>query len=275
MARVLVIEDNPINLELMSYLLQAWQHQALQAADGAAGLALARQERPDLILCDLQMPGMDGYAVARALHADPGLRRIPLLAVTALARDTDRDAALACGFDGVFTKPIDAATFMSGLQAHLPGPARPPAHAPSAAAATPWPLIPDHLRAPRSPCVLLTADDGPSNLTYKRELLEPAGYTVQTTDSVSGALGLLQQGPVDGVLSDVMMADGGGFELLRRIRAHPDWRRLPFVFLTSSARDTASRELGLALGAQAFLVRPLDALDLLATLRRVLQREGG
>lgn len=272
MARVLVIEDNAINLELMCAMLQAWQHEVLLATDGAAGLALARRERPDLILCDLQMPGMDGHAVAQALCADPLLRRIPRLAVTALARNADRDAALASGFDGVFTKPIDPARFMAGLQTFLSGPCPAPAALPAQGLATAAPPIPPELRAPRSPCLLLTVDDGPSNLLYKRDLLEPAGYTVLTADSVVGALDLLMQHPVDLVVSDVVMAAGGGFELLRRLRAEAAWRDLPFVFLTSSARDPASHARGLAGGAQAYLLRPLEAHTLLATLRCVLQR---
>lgn len=268
MARVLVIEDNAINLELLSYMLQAWQHQVLQAGDGATGLETARRERPDLILCDLQMPGMDGHAVARALRADPLLRGIPRLAVTALARDADRDLALDSGFDAVITKPIDPAQFMAGLQPFLNGISRPLAE-PVVAMPAPAP-IPAELRAPRSPCVLLTVDDGPSNRIYKRDLLEPAGYTVLDTDSVSGALDLLERQAVDLVVSDVVMANGGGFELLRRVKADAAWRELPFVFLTSSARDPATQARGLAQGASAYLVRPLDAHDLLATLRRVL-----
>ncbi len=274
MARILVVEDNPINLELMCYVLLAWQHEVLQAADGETGLAQARSGRPDLVLCDLQLPGIDGYTVARTLRADPLLRHIPLLAVTALARDADRDAALAAGFDAVFTKPIEPASFMAGLQPFLAGTPQPPAQAPSTRAAPSYPPIPAELRAPYAPCVLLTVDDGPTNVAYKRELLEPAGYAVQATDSVGGALALLTQGPVDLVVSDVVMADGGGFELLRRLKAEPAWRDLPFIFLTSSARDAASRDRGLALGAQAYLVRPLDAFDLLAAIRDTLQRHG-
>jgi DNA-binding response OmpR family regulator len=78
------------------------------------------------------------------------------------------------------------------------------------------------------------------------------------------------QGPVHLVLSDVVMPEGGGFALLRRVRDNAAWHRLPFVFLTSSARDAASRELGLQLGADEFLVRPIDATVLLAAIRRCL-----
>lgn len=275
MARVLVIEDNPINLELMSYMLQAWQHEVLQAPDGATALALARSQRPDVILCDLQMPDMNGHEVAQALRADPALSDIPLLAVTALASEDDRLAALAAGFAEVFTKPIDPPLFMAALQPYLPGPLQAPAcpDAPPARGAPVFAAIPPELRAPHEGCALLTVDDGPSNVAYKRDLLEPAGYTVWAASSVTEALGLLQREPVDLVLSDVIMDEGGGFELLRLLKAHPAWRELPFIFLTSSARDPVSRQRGLALGAQAFLLRPLDAFELLAALRRALARE--
>lgn len=273
MARILVVEDNPINLELMTYLLQAWQHQTLIATDGEQGLAVARAEKPDLILCDLQMPRLDGPGVARALRAEAALRHVPLVAVTALARDVDRERALAAGFDAVFSKPIDPPLLMRELQRFLPGQIEAPAQAEPTLGMRRVP-IPAPLRAPRQPCVLLTVDDGPVNVEYKHDLLAPAGYTVLDAGGVASALALLRREPVDLVLSDVMMADGGGFELLRRVRADPAWRDLPFVFLTSTAREAAARAHGLALGAQDFLVRPLEATELLGSIRRALTGRG-
>lgn len=271
MARILVIEDNAINLELMLYVLQAWQHDVLVAHDGVAGLAMARSERPDLVLCDLQLPGMDGEAVARALRADTATAATPLVAVTAQAREVDRERALAAGFDAVFSKPIDPVEFMAGIQRFLPGEAAPPPE-PMPRDVLPDPgSVPPELRAPRQPCWLLTVDDGPTNLVYKRNLFEPAGYSVLTTHGVTDALALLRAEPVDLVVSDVVMADGGGFELLRRLRADPAWRDLPFIFLTSTARDSVSRAHGLSLGAQDYLVRPLDAAELLAAIARALR----
>jgi len=118
-ARLLVIEDNPANLELMTYLLQAYGHTVLSAMDGQAGLAAARQEKPDLIVCDVQMPVMDGLDVARFLKSDPVLRTIPLIAVTALAMVGDRDRVLASGFDGYVGKPINPETFVQQMEAFL------------------------------------------------------------------------------------------------------------------------------------------------------------
>ena len=105
-ARILVIEDNDENLELMTYLLQAFGHTTLTARDGVEGLDLARRQTPDLILCDLQMPRLDGFGVARALRQDAQFARIPLVAVTAFAMRDDRERVLASGFDGYVTKPI-------------------------------------------------------------------------------------------------------------------------------------------------------------------------
>jgi CheY-like chemotaxis protein len=94
-ARILIIEDNPTNLELMVYLLKCFGYQYLVAHDGVEGLEVARREQPDLIICDIQLPNLDGYEVARRLKSEATLRPIPLVAVTALAMVGDRDRVLA------------------------------------------------------------------------------------------------------------------------------------------------------------------------------------
>lgn len=272
-ARILVIEDNPINLELMTFLLRAWQHEVMVARDGEAGLALARAQRPDLVVCDIQMAGMDGYEVARRLRADPALRHVPLVAVTAYAMVGDNDKSLAAGFDMHVTKPIDPAGFMASLQPLLPGrPAAPAPHEgpPEGTGAD----LPEHLRAPRQPCVLLTVDDGPLNVEYKIDLLEAAGYELVPTHGVGEALQMLRTRAVDLVISDVVMPEGGGFELLRRLRSDAATRDLPFIFLTASARDEASRQRGLELGADGYLIRPLPAHELLLHIRQCLSASG-
>jgi CheY-like chemotaxis protein len=118
-ARILVIEDNPANRELMVYLLKAFHHTPLEAADGITGLERVRLDLPDLILCDLQLPGIDGYEIARQLKNDPSLSPIPLVAVTAYAMVGDRDAVLAAGFDGYITKPITPELFVGQVEAFL------------------------------------------------------------------------------------------------------------------------------------------------------------
>jgi CheY-like chemotaxis protein len=106
-ARILVIEDNTANLDLMVYLLGAFGHIAVSARDGEKGLRAAAQVKPDLILCDIHLPKMDGYELVRRLKNDPNCCSIPIVAVTALAMVGDRDHVLRAGFDGYLPKPID------------------------------------------------------------------------------------------------------------------------------------------------------------------------
>jgi CheY-like chemotaxis protein len=117
--RILIIDDDPTNLELMSYLLRAAGHLVYTASDGALGIESARCNNPDLIACDMKMPGIDGYEVARRLKDDPALRAIPLVAVTSHAMVGDRDLALAAGFDGYLTNPIVPKTFVAQLEPFL------------------------------------------------------------------------------------------------------------------------------------------------------------
>lgn len=122
-AKVLLIEDNEQNRYLVAFLLEARGHVVVHAGSGPIGIELAGQVRPDLILLDIQLPGMDGYAVARALKSSPALKAIPIVAVTSYAMTGDREKALAAGADGYIEKPINPETFYSEIEGFLP-PAR-------------------------------------------------------------------------------------------------------------------------------------------------------
>jgi CheY-like chemotaxis protein len=106
-ARILVVEDNPVNLELVRDILEAHGHEVLEAANATDGLALLSGELPDLILMDIQLPGMDGLTATRQIKADARLQGIPVVALTAHAMKGDEERALAAGCDGYVSKPID------------------------------------------------------------------------------------------------------------------------------------------------------------------------
>lgn len=114
--RILIIEDDPFSLELYTILLEASGYTILTARDGEQGLAVARREQPDLIVCDVVLPKMGGCEVVRYLKADPVLRRVPIIAVTALDDRADRDRLLAAGFDGYIAKPIEAEVFVEQIE---------------------------------------------------------------------------------------------------------------------------------------------------------------
>lgn len=268
MARILVIEDNPINLELITYLLRAWGHEPVTATDGESGIALARDLQPALVVCDIQMPGLDGYAVARRIKADHGLRDVPLVALTAYAMVGDKDKALAAGFDIHVAKPVDPQRFMAAIEPLLSTPGISPRADTGLSTGLAAPM-PAELRAPREGLKLLLVDDQPANLDYKLGLLEPAGYAVKIAAGGDEALQILRRGGIDLVVSDVVMAQGGGYDLLAAMRADAELSATPFVFLTATARDSLSRARGLALGAQAYLLRPIEPRELLSRLRSV------
>jgi len=119
-ARILVIEDNAANLELVRYLLASSGYSVLMALDGAQGVAVARKERPDLIVCDLQMPKVDGYEVLAQLRGNPDTAASVVVAVTAFSMPRDRDKVLTAGFDGYLSKPIEPETFVADIEAFLP-----------------------------------------------------------------------------------------------------------------------------------------------------------
>jgi two-component system cell cycle response regulator DivK len=115
MARILVIEDNPDNMTLTSMLLESAGHIVLAAVDAEAGLTLARTERPDLILMDIQLPGMDGLAATAILKQDPLTHAVPVLALTALAMKGDEERIRAAGCDGYIAKPIGIQAFLATI----------------------------------------------------------------------------------------------------------------------------------------------------------------
>ncbi len=120
-AVVLIIEDNEQNAYLMRFLLEAHGFVVEEARDGPAGLALADSLLPDIILLDIQLPGMDGYTVAAKLRENARTRSIPVIAVTSYAMVGDREKALSAGATGYIEKPIDPETFVGRIGAFLPG----------------------------------------------------------------------------------------------------------------------------------------------------------
>jgi len=119
MATVLIVEDNPANMTLATFLLQSAGHTVLSAVDAEAGLTLARDAQPDLILMDIQLPGMDGLQATALLKKDDATRAIPVIALTALAMKGDEERIRAAGCDGYIAKPMRYQEFLTTIAAQL------------------------------------------------------------------------------------------------------------------------------------------------------------
>ena len=126
MAKILLVEDNELNRDMLSRRLVRRGFEVVLAGDGAEGLDTARAERPDLVVMDLSLPVLDGWEAIRQLRADPAISAIPVLALTAHAMAGDRGQALAAGADDYDTKPVDFSRLMGKIDALLAAPPRAP-----------------------------------------------------------------------------------------------------------------------------------------------------
>lgn len=123
-ATVLLVEDNEDNLRIYSTILTYSGFRVIEATDGEAGLAAARQRQPALILMDVSIPKIDGWEVTRMLKADPATATIPIIALTAHALATDRERAREIGFDGYISKPAEPRQVLAEVERRLGKPAR-------------------------------------------------------------------------------------------------------------------------------------------------------
>lgn len=270
MARILLIEDNPDNLDLMSYLLTAYGHAVTTAEDGESGIAAARASRPDLIACDIHLPGVDGYGVAKALKSDASLAAVPVIAVTALAMVGDRERILAAGFDGYITKPIDPQRVVTELDAFLPANQR------GSTPSTGFGRSDAAAESKRAKlAVILVVDDAPTNRDLIYQTLTPYGYDVRLADSVPDAMRQLATLTPDMILSDLHMPGENGFNLIRRVKEDPRLAALPFVFISSSVWGEGDRDTALALGVTRFLLRPIEPHVLIDEIARCLPARRG
>jgi len=259
-ASFLVIDDDPVNLELMTYLLRAFGHTATPATSTAEALNVVRREHFDLILCDIQMPGADGFDFLTALE-EQDRHTIPVIGVTALAMVGDREKVLSAGFDGYITKPIVPETFVRDIEKYLPGTIpREPRRSNAEATSEVRPQ-----RSRRNACILIV-DDVKANAEVLSLILRYDGYEVLTAANADDALQVARRTHPDLILSDINMPHGDGFDLLRRIAEDPVLRGTPIVLVSATAQTQDDIDKGLALGARRFLLRPVEPDILLQSI---------
>lgn len=233
--RILVIEDNPANMELMTYLLNAFGYELLTASDGETGLTMAIREQPDLIICDVHLPQLDGYGVIRVLKRQPALQEIPAIAVTALAMAGDRDKLLDAGFDGYISKPIEPETFIAEIAKFLPA---------GQAPRTP---------APGSPLLLVVC-----NAESNRARLAPQLGSRETVwaDSVRQAVELAQTHTFSLALVDLEGAPEDCLRDIENAKSDAAFAALPLIIFVPSG--TPKGRTGAISGTARFLPRTVE-----------------
>lgn len=264
-ARILIIEDNQANMDLVTYLLLAFGHQPLCATDGAMGVELALREKPDLILCDLHLPRIDGLGVVARLRADPATRSIPILAASALPV-TDGCAALRrAGFTGCLPKSMEPDVLIPSLESFLPEHLRAGATPATAACAEPaTPPLPQTGKAARARILLL--DAAPENAGLVAAILAHSGYAVSSASNPMDAGALLDGHVYDLVLCELGLLEAGRLSFLTdALEMAPG---LPVLVIRPDDED----DLGM-LGTgrrRCMLSHPLDPQQLVAAIHGLL-----
>src|SRR5438067_13367331 len=210
MARVLVVEDDANNLDVASRIIRASGHEALVAADGVAGLDLARVERPDAILVDLLLPRMDGWSLTRSLRTEPWAASIPIIAVSALALPSDRARAIEAGCDDFVSKPYAPAELRAVLARFLEDGNMPAAQ--SGLGRRGAKVVAHDLGR------VLVVDDEPANVELLVRRLEALGADTLRANNGEDALVIADRELPDLIMLDGMMPGIDGYDTCRRLK---------------------------------------------------------
>ena len=257
--RILVVEDSPDIRVLIRMLLEAAGHEVLTAPDGRAGVESARADQPDLVLMDLSLPILSGWEAARAIKEDPATSTIPVVAVTAHAMHGDRERAVAAGCDGFIAKPIDEETFEQLVRSYL----RPRMEESSRAEV---PAAPE--RAASEPGRILVVDDHEEVVELIKQDLESEGHEVVVARTLDDAFRIgIGDRPFDLAIVDVMLGPGSGYDLTADLVSRSA-EYLPVLLVTAGEID---REKGYSAGADDFIAKPLDAMELIARARSLIR----
>jgi diguanylate cyclase (GGDEF)-like protein len=240
--KILVVEDNPVARKLTRVALEADGFSVSEAADGGSAIDSVARELPSLILQDLVLPDMDGFALPSRLHALPGAAKIPILALSGLITKREQVKLPQAKFTDYLFKPVEPSFLVSTVRAHL------------AASQTSEDM-------PGKGRVVLVVDADPKQLKLMATYLASLGFGVTTANDGAEALRRAETTLPHAVVAEVLMPRVDGFELCMAIRKHPRLAEIPVILLTNSDDDLADKWLAADIGANALVMRTPDCKD--------------
>jgi two-component system, cell cycle response regulator len=250
---VLVVEDNDLNKKLVKILLTLENHCCLEAGNAEEGIELARKHRPDLILMDIELPGMDGLTATRMIRQDPNLRNIPILALTAYAMEGDEAKAREAGCNGYITKPFEVKVFSETIHRQL---------------SEKTPPVPS--RGNGCGHRILIVDDEPLNVKLTGARLASKGYRILSAADGKEALELVRKHRPDLILLDIMMPGMDGYEVTETLKQDPEHCDIPIILVTALDGEDDKRK-GLEAGADEFLNKPVNYTELEARVLSLIR----
>ena len=253
---VLIIEDNELNMKLVTTLLKMGRHNYLEANDSKTGIQMAREHLPDLILMDIQLPDMDGLSATQVLKKDPRTQHIPIIALTGYAMPEDETKAYDAGCDGYMSKPIEPKLFQSTIAQLLAGK--------ETGKETPEKQVKDDLK----PSILIV-DDDPMNVKLLKTLLSPEYNTVIAGNGII-ALDRVEEKLPDLILLDIMMPEMDGFTVTRKLKSDYRTQNIPIILITALSSES-DKIKGIEAGADEFLNKPVNQTELKARVKSLLK----
>lgn len=262
---ILHVEDDPKSRLIIRKLLESVGCTVYEAANGKEGVEKARTVLPDVILMDIMLPVMDGLEATRRIKATKETAEIPVIALTAKAMAGDREQILKAGCDDYVAKPIDIPLLLHKLSQILGR---------EFSLQSNQSLQKKERTAHRSLLgTLLIVDDTPKNVIILEKVFTSEGYNVFTASNGKDALEILENHQVDLVISDIAMPVMDGYRLCYEMMKNPRTRRIHFIFYSSHYSHKEEVDFGLALGAERYMVRPLEIKKLVSLVEEVLHRE--
>ena len=241
--RILVVEDNEMNMKLFRDVLQAKGYSTLEATTGEDAVELARTLDPALVLMDVQLPGIDGIEALAQLRGDERTSAIPVVALTAQAMRGDRERFHDVGFNGYLSKPVDVVELIRVVESTA--------------------IASDRLAK------ILVVDDIPENVRLLEAVLVRRGYEVVTATDGRAALDLVETEEPDLILLDVMMPGLDGYAVCSQLRANEATAVLPVIMVTSSVGQ--EKRKAIEAGADDFIPKPFNHDELLTRVRSLLR----
>lgn len=280
---LLLVEDEPANRELFRRRLERKGYTVATAESGSGAVALAKSERPDLVLMDLALPDIDGWDATRRIKADPVTAHVPVIALSAHATSDARDRALAAGCQDFETKPVNwdvlfhkiedwLAKAKSAAGAGAPPPAQvvaPDAGVPGGAPADATAGEPDVCTV--APKRILVVEDNDANRVMLCRRLNGRGYATVEAATGREALAAVRVQPFDLVLCDIMMPEVDGYEVLTALKSAPETRDVP-VIMISALDEMAGVVRCIEMGAEDYLQKPYDPVLLHARINACLDK---
>ena len=265
-ARVLVVDDIPVNVKLLEAKLLVEYYEVVTASDGASALQVVQAQRPDIILLDVMMPGMDGYEVCRRLKADEATAHIPVVMVTALNEVSDRVRGLEAGADDFLTKPVNDIALFARIRSLVR--LKRASDEWRAREATAVELGVTDAAAgnhvdEKAPGSILLATDGMWDQEPVMATLGAQGHKVVLADDDEAVISMASDGDYDIVIIADGDRSGDALRLCSQLRSHPETRHGPILMLVPEASEERLAK-ALELGINDYLVRPVEQDELIA-----------